>query len=312
MREESMTTPITAATPPADRAARRWRALLPVAVAAASAGFAWFAASEYLRGAETRIAQQYAAQHRTREVVVAARRLEAGAVLESGMLARRTVPARFAPKSAIGPDRLGDLLGRQLGQPLDPGDVMVPGALRDAFAPALAAQLRHGERALTIAVDDTNSHAGLLRPGDLVDLLFLSADETGGSQSARIRPLLQAVRVLATGRALRGPAPSPAGDAGAVRDFATVTLQLSARDAERVALAERAGELLVSMRAGGDLEHTRHGPLELRSLLATEPAGDARRTVRLGWHVDGWIGGREGRLVPHRWQAVASTAGVSP
>jgi pilus assembly protein CpaB len=312
MTGESMTDQITAGRSVSAEATWNWRHLLPILVAAVSAGFAWYAGSEYLRGAEARIASQYAEQHRTREVVVAARRLEAGTVVEATMLARRTVPVRYVPKSAVGPQRLADLLGRELAQPLDAGDVLLPGALRDSAAPALATQLAPGERALTIAVDDTNSHAGLLRPGDVVDLLFVSVDDARGAQSARIRPLLQAVRVLATGRALRRPAPRGTPDEGAVSDFATVTLQVSAPDAERIALAERAGELLVSLRAPGDRELTRHGPLALSSLLASGSGAAARRTAVAGWQVDGWIGGREGRLVPHRWHVTASTGGVTP
>jgi pilus assembly protein CpaB len=294
------------------QATGRWRYLLPICVAAASATFAWLAMSAYLRGAEARISSRYAEDHRTREVIVAARRLEAGTVVEAAMLARRTFPVRYLPRSAVGPQRLADLLGRELVQPLDAGDVLLPGALRDAGAPALASELSPGERALTIAVDETNSHAGLLRPGDLVDLLLVSVRDTGAAQSARIQPLLQAVRVLATGRALRVRAPGESTAQRIGRDFATVTLRLLARDAERVALAERAGELLISLRAPVDRELTKHDALELGSLFATSSDAAARRSASEAWYVDGWMGGREGRLVPHRWRVAASIGGVGP
>lgn len=305
-----MTDEIEVDRPVAVLASRRWRLLLPICVAAASAGVAWFAGSAYLRGAELRIARRYAEDHRTREVIVAARRLEAGTVVEAGMLARRTFPLRYLPKSAVSPQRLAELLGRELAQSLDAGDVLLPGALRGHGAPALAMELSHGERALTIAVDETNSHAGLLRPGDLVDLLFVSVKETGPDRTARIQPLLQAVPVLATGRALRVQGSAAAAEPRAGRDFATVTLRLGARDAERVALAERAGELLISLRAPVDRELTPHDPLELGSLLATGSSAAASRTTENGWYVDGWIGGREGRLAPHRWRVAASSSGV--
>ncbi len=295
----------------------RLRVLLPVAVAALSAGFAWLAASEYLRAAEARIARQYTEQHRTREVIVAARRLEAGAVLDAEMLARRTVPVRYAPKSALGPERLAELLGRELAQPLDPGDTLVPAVLRDSGATALATLLAHGERALTIAIDDTNSHAGLLRPGDVVDLLFVSVEDGSARQSARVRPLLQAVRVLATGRSLPPAASRGSAETGIVRDFATITLRVSARDAERIALADRAGELLVSLRAPGDFETTTHAPLELGSLLAADmregrnPPATQRHGPNGGkWYVDGWVGGHDGPLQPHRWYPPAATGAM--
>lgn len=307
-----MTPTIAAFATSAASAMRHWRVLLPLAVAAVSAGFAWIAAAEYLRSAESRIARQYAERHLSREFVVAARRLEPGARLEAGLLALRTVPVRYAPKSAVGPERLGDLLGRELTQPLDAGDILVPGALRDPVAPALATRLAAGERALTITVDDRNSHAGLLRPGDLVDLLFLSVDDSGMTQSAQIRPLLQAVRVLATGRAMHRPVAVSSVEDGPAQDFATLTLQVAARDAERIALAERAGELLVSLRAPGDLDPTHHGPLRLDALLADGPAASGTRRTRDGWRVDGWIGGRDGRWMPYRWRVAAAGGGGSP
>lgn len=260
-------------------AARHWRLLLPMFVAAVSAVFAWIAGSAYLRDAEARIARHYAERHETREFVVAARRLEPGMRLETALLARRRVPVRFAPKSAFRPEQLDDLLGRELAQSVDAGDILIPGVLRDPIAPALATRLAAGERALTIAVDDTNSHAGLLRPGDLVDLLFLSADDSGATHSAQVRPLLQAVRVLATGRTVVRMAGTASGDDEATRNFSTVTLQLTARDAERIALAQRTGELLVSLRAAGDTERTHHGPLGLAALLSDGAPRSLARTA---------------------------------
>lgn len=296
---------------PARRAARA-RVLLAGAVAVLSAAFAWFAGSQYLRGAEARIAERYEAQHRTREVVVAARRLEAGAVLEAAMLARRAIPERYTPRSAIAPERVGEVLGTELAQPLDRGDVLLSSLLRDRAERPLAARLAPGRRALTIPVDDTNSHAGLLRPGDLVDLLLFTVDEAPERRSAQVRPLLEAVPVLATGRVLDGTELRGRSDGGAARDFSTITVEVSARDAERIAIAERAGDLRVTLRGRNDVLRPVQGPPELEEPATAMADATRRRREVGGWHVDGWIGRGEGRLVSHRWRLSPSPGGDWP
>lgn len=279
-----------------------WGVLAPLALAGIAAVLAYGAAQTHLSQAERRVAQRYAASHAVRIVLVAAKPLAAGDQLEPGMLARRTMPVRYLPRSAYEPEAAAILYGRRLARPLEPGEALTPPALADQRTEALSAQFEPGERALTIAVDDTNSHANLVRPGDRIDLLWVT-DLGDGHGGPAARPLLEAVHVLATGKTLRPV--QHRGIAGveedaALREYTTLTLRVTPDAAARIALAERSGELLITLRAPDDVSMDASGVLTMAAMLGSpgpspRNAGAARRQVA------GWVGGRGGSAAPHTW-----------
>jgi pilus assembly protein CpaB len=289
------------------------RMVVPLVIAVLSGAAAYWFGVAYLEQAERRVSQRYAAQHAVRAVLVAARPLAAGTRLEPTVLARRQVPARYVPRSAYPPDAAADLYGRALSHPLDAGETVTPAVIASADAPSLSAQFLPGKRALTIAVDDTNSHAGLVRPGDLVDLLWVTDAGVTAPDALTAQPLLQAVRVLATGKTLR-PAPSGSvagADSSVLREFTTLTLLVTPTDAARTALAERTGEVLITLRASDDRLPTTADRMTLASLLGT--AGRvAVRTAPHGYQIAGWIGGRGGASPSHRWTVGVTGAGRAP
>src|SRR5258706_7372751 len=79
----------------------KWRSWLvdrTVLLSAAAVMFgvcAYLLAHRYLQGEEAVARRQLAGQYATRDILVAAQALPAGAVLEAGMLAHRAVPERF-------------------------------------------------------------------------------------------------------------------------------------------------------------------------------------------------------------------------
>jgi pilus assembly protein CpaB len=145
--------------------------------------------------------------------------------------------------------------------------VLSRSALDTPGASTLAALVEPGERALTIPVDESSGAAGLLAPGDYIDLLVVLRDDGIGGDVARaprVQPLLQAVQVLATGRATR----ARGGDAAAEPDasYATITLRLHPVDAQRVLLAQKIGELSVAVRPSGETQSQALPPMGRESL----------------------------------------------
>jgi pilus assembly protein CpaB len=291
------------------------RVTVPLAVAALSGAAAYWLGLAYLEQSERQLAQRYEAKHAVRTVLVASAPLAAGARLDAANLARRQVPARYVPRSAFAPEAMPSLRGRVLSHPLEAGEAVTPAVLAAVGAAALSQQLSAGERALTIAVDDTNSHAGLVRPGDLVDLLWVTdtgaAAGTDAEAALAAQPLLQAVRVLATGKTLRsmpiGGATGEVDASTAWREFTTLTLLATPSDAARIAIAERAGELLVTLRAADDPSSALPDRLTLAGMLgigAVAPARE-RRDVH---QIAGWVGGRGGATAAHRWTVGASSS----
>ncbi|MFN7272234.1 MAG: Flp pilus assembly protein CpaB [Gammaproteobacteria bacterium] len=230
--------------------------LVPVAVLCGLAAFV---------GSQRHLAERAAAVERRWEerytpvkVLVAARDLPSGRVLRESDLARREMPAAFVPGGALSVDAAARAVGQQLVFALRRGDALVEAHLAGREGPTLAARLQRGTRAVTVPVDEVSSQAGLVRPGDRIDLMLAEerAEETG--RCVIVRPLLEAVSVLATGRTQR-PLPGTAsalaagyGDPGASPEYSTITLDVTPEQAQLLAVGLRIGELVPLLRPEGD------------------------------------------------------------
>ena len=246
---------------------------LLVAGALVMAGCAFLLAHRYLRTQEAATRQQLVGQYATRDVLVAARALPAAITLEPQMLARRAVPERFLASDALGADAAAGVIGRRLLRALDSGEAITASTLASSGALELSGLVEPGLRALTIPVDESNAAAGLIAPGDYVDLLLVVRPDAPGAQ-ASVRPLLQAVRVVATGQQLQRPTGAAIGEADVAAGgagYATVSLRLPPEDAERVLLAQRMGDLAVLLRPAGDAQAAQFRAVDEDSLFGNRP-----------------------------------------
>jgi pilus assembly protein CpaB len=116
-------------------------------------------------------------------IVVVARPLAAGDRLTRGALAVRRVPARYAPRNALGDPAA--VVGQRVAVPvgagsdLDPSVLGVPGEQSSSAASAL----RHGERAFdVVAVGERDA----IQPSARVDVLVTYDGPRGGPGATRI------------------------------------------------------------------------------------------------------------------------------
>jgi pilus assembly protein CpaB len=116
----------------------------------------------------------------------------------------------------------------------------------------LAAVLKPGMRAIAIGVDARTGAAGLIFPGDLVDVILTQNFAAGDATTARrvtAETVLTGVRVIAVDQMITQGAPIPSGRAAATEGVArTVTMEVSPEQSERVAVAERLGTLILALR----------------------------------------------------------------
>lgn len=234
---------------------------------------AWMGA-RYLESKVRESEEEIARRFELRPVVVAARALAAGHVLDEADLASRRVPARFAPSAAQDIETASALVGRKLSDPLAAGDPVLSSVLEDESRGELSSALTPGMRAITLPVDPTMSFAGLLLPGDVIDLMHVD-EVSAGSGKPKVRSLLEGVRVIATGHRMRS-------DSDTKEPFDTVTVDVSPRDAQRLVLAQQSGTLAAFLRASGDREAPRLTPLGIEALFGAPAIGrmpPLRRTV---------------------------------
>jgi pilus assembly protein CpaB len=270
-----------------------------VCAAVLMGGCAYLLAHRFLRGQEAVVQQRLAGQFATRDALVAARSLPAGATLEPAMLARRAVPERFLPSDAFGAEAAAVVLGRKLARPFQGGETLSASALEAETIASLSSLVDPGQRALTIPVDESSAAAGLLAPGDLVDLLWVRRNEEAGASAASVQPLLQAVRVVATGQQLQRHRPGATEEGAPAADtYATITLHVRPEEAERILLAQRLGELAIILRPASDSEPASLPTIDVSTLLGAS-ARAAHRGRRASRSIEFIIGGLGSPLRAH-------------
>lgn len=232
-----------------------------LAVALSIGVLAALAARSYL--ATQMRAIQAGNQQRTVNLIVAKANLKRGDTLSSDNLALRPIPVEYAHSVAATPDQFDRLDGQVLGYPVKDGEMILWGMMETKKAPTFSSRVEIGRRAITVQVDEINSISGMLAPGDVIDLI-LSLDRSGVKIS---RPLLQGVRVMATGqRSVDDPV------SGEKYRYATVTLDTTPAQAHQLIAAREAGKLTALLRNPLD-----HGQPDLASL----PGLDSGSAVRV-------------------------------
>lgn len=133
-----------------------------------------------------------------------------------------------------------------VGQPVTQGALIKPGD-RGFLAAALGPDMR----AVTVPVNAQSSVSGFIFPGDRVDMM-LTQSVAGGGDGAPLKvseTIVRNVRVLATDQRMdvNGPDGKPQ-----IQNVANVTLEVTPKIAEKVAVAQTVGALSLSLRSIAD------------------------------------------------------------
>ena len=187
--------------------------------------------------------------------LVAARPLPVGSMTREEDFATRSVQSASLPAEAIAdtPEARASLRGAlvrnfiDVGQPIASANVLRP---RDRGF--LATVLAPGTRAVSIGVDAISGAAGLVWPGDYVDVVL--THDIDKPSSAAHRSLTETVftniRVIATDQQIVQGAGDSATAAGKVAQ--TVTLQVAPPQVEPLTMAAHLGKLSLSIRSATD------------------------------------------------------------
>src|SRR3954451_13315858 len=132
------------------------------------------------------------------------------------------------------------------GQPVTRGSLVGP-----EDRGFLAAALGPGMRAVTVPVNTSSGVAGFIFPGDHVDVVLTQQVQGGGDGPALkvSETIIRNVRVLATDQRL-----TDKNDDGKteVKTFSNVTMEVTPRIAEKIAVAQSMGTLSLSLRSLAD------------------------------------------------------------
>ncbi len=211
-----------------------------------------FAARSMLMGTGTPQAIAAAKMPLGDKVLVAQRALPVGTIITADALGFQPWPKDLVQDAYFveGTADMAKLLGTVVRHPITAGEPVTQGSL---VAPGdrgfLAAALGPGLRAVTIAVSARTGVAGFVFPGDHIDLVLTQAIKAEGSQLKTSETILQNLRVLATDQTtdqetIEGKT--------RVRAFSTVTVEVTPKIAEKIAVAQTIGTISLSLRALAD------------------------------------------------------------
>ena len=208
-------------------------------------------AYHYLEREEAQFREQVLSKQSRNDtlVVVAKADLAAGTALSESNMATRHVPRDYVYPETVLPENFSQISGQTLIKPLSKGQPLLSSYLSEGGVTGLSDKVKEGRRAVTINVDEVSSINGMIHPGDRIDLLF---SVRGSGSGASIAPLLQNVRVLATGGQY---APAVGGQPGQDKfglSYATLTLDVTPEEAERIILARETGILTATLRGRSD------------------------------------------------------------
>jgi Flp pilus assembly protein CpaB len=187
-------------------------------------------------------------------VLVATKALPVGTILDAESFRYQPWPKDLIEqvyylKGQADPTKLAGSVVRNpitAGQPLTQGSLVQPGDR--GF---LAAALGPGMRAVTVPVSAQSSVAGFVFPGDRVDLV-LTQSVSGGGEGDPLKvseTILRNLRVLATDQRT-----DALGEDGkpVVRTYSNVTIEVTPKIAEKIAVAQTVGSLSLSLRSMAD------------------------------------------------------------
>lgn len=246
------------------------RVVLPL-VALLLAGAATFVARGWLEREQRAGPVAEPAQPQiAKAVLVAAADLAVGSFVQADSLRWQDWPDVSLPDSYYirGQTDEQALVGAVVRQPLAVGEPLTPAAVvKPGERGFLAAVLEPGMRAISVPIDEAAGNAGLVLPGDRVDLILTQSVDAGGDPAGTRRvseTVLEDLRVIAIGRRLNGEGGEEGG-----QQARTATLEATPAAAEKIALVNELGKLALSLRS-----------------LATAPATAPAPAATLTWDSD--------------------------
>lgn len=183
------------------------------------------------------------ASNAERAVVVATQEIPARSRITAAMVSKQT-----RPSSGVDPDAVADpaqAVGSLALITIPAGGQITSSKIGTNVAFALPVRLQPGMRAVSIPVDRVKDVAGLVQPGDRVDIIAIPPAKNTGPPPKAVT-ILRAVRVLAVGNALENPSATPSPQE---EQAVTVTLEVSPGQANLLAWADSNATLRLALRS---------------------------------------------------------------
>jgi pilus assembly protein CpaB len=234
------------------------RILILATALAAGIGAAWIVAGS--RAPEAVRQAPVVVTLPTVDVLVAAKDIGFGSVIQDGDLRWQSWPKASVPpgviRKSVMPDAVAKFKGALTRDAIGPGEpIHADRLIQPGSASFMSAILPAGSRAVAINIDQQGSTTagGFILPNDHVDVIHTFKDDEAaraGGDGMVSETILRNVRVLAIGQNIQQQGDQKV-DAGS-----NATLELTPRQVEKIILAQRVGQLSLSLRSMADTSAT--------------------------------------------------------
>ncbi|HEX3458279.1 MAG TPA: Flp pilus assembly protein CpaB [Candidatus Baltobacteraceae bacterium] len=190
------------------------------------------------------------ANNAQRAVLVATQEIPARARITAEMVSKQMRPAQ-----GVEPDAIADpsqAVGALALITIPNGGQITSSKVGTNVAAALPVRLEPGMRAVSIPVDRVKDVAGLIQPGDRVDVIAIPPSKNSGPPPKAVT-IFRAIRVLAVGNAMENPSATPSPQE---EQAATVTLEVTPRQADLLAWADSNATLRLALRSPREATRT--------------------------------------------------------
>jgi pilus assembly protein CpaB len=175
-------------------------------------------------------------------VAVAKVAIPARQVINGQMVEFKDIPSNYVNPGALGKPQ--EVIGKVARSDIYPGEQIIRNKIANPNDPGegLAMIIEPGRRAVTVAINDVTGVAGLLRPGDRVDVL----GTVDVNKETLTSLLVQNIKVLAVNKSLGAPVENKQFQSG------TLTLSVNPHEAQTLTLASERGSIRVLLRTPAD------------------------------------------------------------
>ncbi len=203
-------------------------------------------------------------------VLVAKKEIPAQTPITAEDLAFKQVPVEYIQPGAV--TSLEQVMGQIASGPIGAEEQILSTKLLPPgnIGKTLSEITPEGKRAVTVAVDNLSSIAGLLKPGDYVDILALialpkkAAPQAKEESDPRLVSLFQGVQVLAMGNELAASRYKAKENAAAAQ---TVTFALTPQEAALLSFVQEHGKIKLALRSSQDTKVESVAPADWDTLL---------------------------------------------
>ncbi len=193
---------------------------------------------------------KYTDESKLESVLVAKMKIKAGTPIKKSMLKAKKLYKDYIPKDAVRKADLRSILDHAPKVDIPKGDAIQAsnfseGGSLTISSRFLAPNIQKGERGFTVRVDDESGVAGLIRPGDYVDIM--GTFKKPGSIPMKITmTILQNIPVLAIGNQVGTVSNNTKSRRAST--YRSITLSVSPEEAELLEYCRRTTKLIFVLR----------------------------------------------------------------